>query len=36
MAVAIDDRGFKRAYRRACAENKDLGELETLLKAGLP
>lgn len=36
LAVAIDDRGFKRAFRRACSEDKDLGELETLLKAGLP
>jgi hypothetical protein len=36
LAVAIDDRGFKRDYRRACSWGGDLGELETLLKAGLP
>jgi hypothetical protein len=36
LAVAIDDRGFKRDYRRACAWGPDLGELETVLKAGLP
>ena len=36
LAVAIDDRGFQRRYRRACAWGKDLGELESVLKAGLP
>ncbi|MGZ3273657.1 MAG: hypothetical protein ACXU82_08035 [Caulobacteraceae bacterium] len=36
LAVAIDDRGFKHGYRRACAGDQDLTELETLLKAGLP
>jgi hypothetical protein len=35
LAVAIDDRGFKRAWRRTCAGG-DLAELEGLLKAGLP
>jgi hypothetical protein len=36
LAVAVDDRGFKRRFRRACVPDKDLGELESLLKAGLP
>ncbi|MEI9889354.1 MAG: hypothetical protein WDN45_00750 [Caulobacteraceae bacterium] len=36
IAVSIDDRGFKRGYRRACEPSADLAELETLLKAGLP
>lgn len=35
LAVAIDDRGFKRDYRRACGGD-DLEDLERLLKAGLP
>lgn len=36
LAVAIDDRGLKRDYRRACVRGKDLPELVSLLKAGLP
>jgi len=36
LAVAIDDRGFKRSYRRPCGGGQDLTALETLLKAGLP
>jgi hypothetical protein len=36
LALAVDDRGFKRAWRRACAAGPDVGQLETLLKAGLP
>jgi hypothetical protein len=36
VAVAINDRGFKRAWRRACAAGPDVGQLEILLKAGLP
>jgi hypothetical protein len=36
LALAIDDRGVKRAWRRACAAGPDVGQLETLLKAGLP
>jgi hypothetical protein len=36
LAVAIDDRGFKRRYTRGCDKGADLGELEALLKGGLP
>jgi hypothetical protein len=36
VAVAVNDRGFKRAWRRACAAGPDVGQLEILLKAGLP
>jgi hypothetical protein len=36
LAVAINDRGVKRAWRRACAAGPDVAQLETLLKAGLP
>lgn len=36
LAVAVDDRGFQRAWRRACAAGPDVAQLETLLKAGLP
>jgi len=36
LAVAVNDRGFKRAWRRACAAGPDVGQLETLLKGGLP
>jgi hypothetical protein len=35
LAVAVDDRGFKRRFR-ACSGAGDLSELESLLKAGLP
>ena len=35
LAVAVDDRGFKRRFR-ACSGAADLSELESLLKAGLP
>lgn len=36
MTLAIKDRGFRREYRRTCSLEKDLRELEALLKAGLP
>jgi hypothetical protein len=36
LAVAINDRGFRRAWRSACAAGPDVAQLETLLKAGLP
>jgi len=36
VAVSINDRGFKRAWRRACAAGPDVAQLEVLLKAGLP
>jgi hypothetical protein len=36
LAVAIDDRGFRRSFRRRCGGGQDLTDLETLLKAGLP
>jgi hypothetical protein len=36
LAVSVNDRGFKRAWRRACAAGPDVAQLEALLKAGLP
>jgi hypothetical protein len=36
LAVAIDDHGSKRTWRRTCAWGAEFSELETLLKAGLP
>jgi hypothetical protein len=36
LAVAIDDHGVKRSYRRACSWGADFAQLEILLKAGLP
>jgi hypothetical protein len=36
MAVAVDDHGVKRNWRRTCSWGPAFSELETLLKAGLP
>ena len=36
LAVAVDDHGAKRSYRRTCTWEPDFAQLETLLKAGLP
>ena len=36
LAVNIDDRGVKRSYRRVCAWAKTFGEMERVMKAGLP
>jgi hypothetical protein len=36
LAVAIDDHGVKRSYRRICSWEPDFAQLEILLKAGLP
>lgn len=36
LAVAIDDHGVKRSFRRICSWGPDFAQLETLLKAGLP
>jgi hypothetical protein len=36
LAVAIDEHGSKRTWRRTCAWGADFTQLETLLKAGLP
>lgn len=36
LAVAVDDHGVKRSYRRICSWGPDFAQLEILLKAGLP
>lgn len=36
LAVAIDDHGARRSYRRTCSWGPDFAQLESLLKAGLP
>jgi hypothetical protein len=36
LAVAVDDHGAKRNWRRACSWDADFAQLEILLKAGLP
>ena len=36
LGVNIDDRGVKRSYRRVCDWAKAFGDMEKLMKAGLP
>jgi len=36
LAMAIDDHGVKRSWRRTCSWGADFAQLEILLKAGLP